>query len=216
MKKFYFSALIFCGLFLTAQTNAQSSAPALLSDGGEQGPAATFHAFSENSNSIVMIRWKTSGEKNIDHFVVEHSTDGIHFGPLHEVVARGGTAPEVQSYTDGDSYPAAQENYYRLVIVSTDGNSFYSPVETVDMTGKRMPALAPTVVHMGGTLRVDPYYREPVTVNFFNESGMKVGAFMVNSSSFNISTSGWGKGIYFYRISDATHPLIDAGKIMVL
>lgn len=25
-----------------------------------------------------------------------------------------------------------------------------------------------------------------------------------------------GKGIYFYRISDATHPLIDAGKILVL
>ncbi|HWK05288.1 MAG TPA: hypothetical protein VNS58_16725 [Puia sp.] len=216
MKKLYFSALIFCGLFVTAQTNAQSSAPVTISDGGEQGPAATFNAYSESNSSIVMIRWKTSDEKNIDHFVVEHSTDGTHFDPLHAVVARGGSAVEAQSYEDGDSYPAAKENYYRLAIVSKDGNSFYSPVMKVDMTGKKMPALAPTVLHMGGTLRVEPYYRDPVTVNFFNESGMRVGVYMVNGSSFNISTSGWGKGLYFYRISDASHPLIDAGKIMVL
>ncbi|HEX9513267.1 MAG TPA: hypothetical protein VF939_22405 [Puia sp.] len=215
MKKFYLSALIFCGLFVTAQTNAQSSGPAIISDGGEQGPATTFNAYSENNNNIVMIRWKTSNELDIDHFVVEHSTDGIHFEPLHVVVAGGGAA-EAQSYEDGDPYPVAQENYYRLTIVSKDGHSFYSPIVGVDMTGKKMPALVPTVLQMGGTLRVAPYYRQPVIINFFNESGMKVGAYMVNSSSFNISTSGWGKGIFFYRISDATHPLIDAGKIMVL
>ena len=215
MKKLYFSALIFCGLLVTAQTNAQSSGPAIISDGGAQGPAATFNAYSETKSNIVVIRWKTSNEGNIDHFVVEHSTDGIHFEPLHEVVARGG-AVEAQSYEDGDSYPAADSNYYRLAIVSKDGNSFYSAIIGVDRSGKKMPALTPTVLNMGGTLRVAPYYQQPVVVNFFNESGMKVAAYMVNSTSFNINTSGWGKGIFFYRISDATHPLIDAGKIMVL
>jgi hypothetical protein len=39
---------------------------------------------------------------------------------------------------------------------------------------------------------------------------------LVNSSSFNINTTGWAKGLIFYRISDKTHPLIDAGKIMIL
>jgi hypothetical protein len=69
---------------------------------------------------------------------------------------------------------------------------------------------------MGETLRIDPYYREPVMVNVFNQSGMRVAGYMVNSSSFNVNTSSWGKGVFFYRISDASHPLIDAGKIMVL
>jgi hypothetical protein len=215
MKKFYFSTLIFCGLFATAQTNGQSSGEVVTPAGKEQGPAATFNAYSENKSNIVMIRWQTSNEDNIDHFVVEHSTDGVHFTPLHEVVAKGGTT-EALSYEDGDAYPVAQINYYRLAIVSKEGNSFYSPIVGVDMRGKKMPALEPTVLHMGGTLRVDPYYREPITVNFFNESGMRVGTFMVNSSSFNINTSGWGTGVFFYRISDATHPLIDAGKILVL
>jgi len=215
MKKLYFSALIFCGLFNVAQTNGQTSGGAIIPDEGEQGPASTFNAYPENNSNIVRIRWSTSNENDIDHFVVEHSADRIHFSPLHEVVAKGGVT-EGMSYQDEDSYPAAQENYYRLAIVNKNGDAIYSPAVMVDMTGKKMPALKPTVLHMGETLQVDPYYRSPVTINFFNENGMKIAAYMVNSSSFNINTSGWGKGIFFYRISDAGHPLIDAGKIMVL
>jgi len=215
MKKVYFSALIFCGLFVTAQTNAQTSGSPIISDGGRQGAAATFSAYPESKSNLVRIRWNTTDEGNIDHFVVEHSTDSLYFTTLHELVARGGSV-EGQTYEDADSYPAVQENYYRLLIVSKDGNTFYSPVIGVDMTGKKMPALTPTVLNMGATLRVSEYFQDPVMINFFNESGMKIAAYMVNSTSFNINTSGWGKGVIFYRISDATHPLIDAGKIMVL
>jgi hypothetical protein len=215
MKKFYFSALIFCGLFATAQTTAQPSGAVIVPAREEQDPGATFIAYSERNSNIVKIRWQASNENNIDHFVVERSTDNIHFGPLHEVVAKGGVVVD-PSYEDGDSYPATQVNYYRLAVITKDGNTSYSPAIGVDMTGKRMPALAPTVLHMGETLRVEPYYRDPVTINFFNQSGMRIRTYMVNGSSFNINTSGWGTGVFFYRISDATHPLIDAGKVMVL
>ena len=215
MKKIYFSALIFCGLFATAQTTAQSSGSSTISDGGKQGPAATFSAYPESKSNLVKISWNTTDEANIDHFVVEHSSDSLYFTPLHELVARGGVV-EGQTYADADSYPAAEENYYRLLIVSKDGNTFYSPIIGVDMSGKKMPALTPTVLNRGATLRVSEYFQDPVMINFFNESGMKIAAYMVNSTSFTINTSGWGKGIIFYRISDATHPLIDAGKIMVL
>ncbi len=214
MKKVYFSALIFCGLLIAAQTNGQSSGGTIIPDKGVQGPASTFNAFSEDNSNIVRISWRTSNENNIDHFVVEHSTDSVYFSPMHEVLSQGGTGHF--SYEDEDGYPASPDNYYRLVTVTKDGSSYYSPVIPVYMTGKKMPFLKPTVLHMGETLQVDPYYRSPVTINFFNESGMRVAAYMVNSSYFNINTSGWGKGIFFYRISDASHPLIDAGKIMVL
>ena len=214
MKKFYFSALILCGLIITAKTNGQSSGEMIPAAEGEQSPAATFVAYSEVNSNIVRIRWQSSNENNVDHFILEHSLDNIHFSPLHEVVGKGGTGN--LSYEDEDGYPAGQINYYRLVTVSKDGNSFYSAVVPVNMTGKKMPVITPTVLHMGETLRIDPYYREPVMVNVFNQSGMRVAGYMVNSSSFNVNTSSWGKGIFFYRISDASHPLIDAGKIMVL
>jgi hypothetical protein len=213
MKKFYFSTLIFCSMLITAQTNGQSSGEIISSKEG-QNASATFLAYPETNSNIVRIRWRASDESNVDHYVVEHSTDSFHFAPMHEVVSKGGVGDF--SYEDEDGYPAVQDNYYRLVTVSKDGNSFYSPAIAVNMTGKKMPVLKPTILHMGETLNVDPYYSSPIVINFFNESGMKVAAYMVNSSSFNINTSGWGKGIFFYRISDASHPLIDAGKIMVL
>lgn len=214
MKKLYFSALILSGVLVTATTKGQSSGEIFTPAEAEQSPAGTFIAYSEANSNIIRIHWQTSNENNIDHFVVEHSLDNQHFGPLHEVVARGGIGNAV--YEDEDGYPPAQVNYYRLATVSKDGNTFYSAVIPVSMTGKKMPVITPTVLHMGETLRIDPYYREPVMVNIFNQSGMKVAGYMVNSTSFNVNTFSWGKGIFFYRISDATHPLIDAGKIMVL
>lgn len=214
MKKLYFSALILCSVCITATTYGQSSGEFIAAAEEEQSPSATFMAYSESQSNIVRIRWQSSRENNIDHFVVEHSTDSIHFSPLHEVVASGGTGNS--SYEDVDGYPAAPVNYYRLVTVSKDGNSFYSGVMAVYMTGKKMPVLTPTVLHMGETLRINPYFQQPVMVNIFNQGGMKVAGYMVNSTSFNVNTSGWGTGVFFYRISDATHPLIDAGKILVL
>ena len=108
-------------------------------------------------------------------------------------------------------------NYYRLKIVDQDGNATYSPVVESDRPGRKPPVLQPTVLHMGGTLHVaDTYYSQPLSINFFNQGGVRVGSFMVNGTAFDIPISGWNKGIYFYRISDATHPLIDAGKILVL
>jgi len=43
-----------------------------------------------------------------------------------------------------------------------------------------------------------------------------MGSFLVNSTAFDIHSTSRSTGMYFYRISDATHPLIDAGRIMVL
>jgi hypothetical protein len=43
-----------------------------------------------------------------------------------------------------------------------------------------------------------------------------MGAYQANGSSFNVNTTGWQKGLYFYRITDEGRPLVDAGKILVL
>jgi hypothetical protein len=63
---------------------------------------------------------------------------------------------------------------------------------------------------------MDRNYRDQLMiVEFFTTGGQMIKSYQVNSSSFNINTTGWGKGLYFYRISDEGHPLVDAGKILV-
>ena len=217
MKKLIFSALIFCGVLLvTAQTNGQSFAnngdPIIVS------PADHSRLFAYAEQNIIILQWSTGNEKNVDRYIIERAADSIHFNTLHEVVSRGTISQDDQDslYRDMDSYPTSPVNYYRLRTVLSDGSSLYSAVVRADVDSRKTPILKPTVLHMGGTLRMDNYHEQPLTVNFFNANGTLMGSFIVNSTSFNIPTSGWNKGIFFYRISDASHPLIDAGKIMIL
>jgi hypothetical protein len=213
MKKYLFPALIFCGLLAAAPTHGQSAAepgvPVIVTQGDRSG----FFAYREKN--IVVIRWQAGSEINVDRYVVERSIDSVHFDQLHEVVS-GGSVEGGNSYQDEDSYPESPVNYYRLKVVDKDGNAFYYPAVRVELTNRRTPRLNPTVVHMGATVRLDGYHEQPFTINFFNEKGLLTGTFMVNSTAFDIPTAGWSKGIYIYRISDPTHPLIDAGKIMVM
>ena len=85
----------------------------------------------------------------------------------------------------------------------------------VDVNDRRTPTLKPTVLHMGGTLRMDNFHEQPLQVNFYTAGGAIIAGYMVNSTSFNVNTEGWATGIVFYRISDENHALISAGKILV-
>ncbi|MBN9381695.1 MAG: hypothetical protein J0H74_13070 [Chitinophagaceae bacterium] len=209
MKAHYFFALVSCSLLTgtmaysqPGQTDATAGLPASLS--------------AYRDNNLVIIRWRMVNETFTDHYTVERSIDNVNFTPLHDMPAQGGGDGDY-FYQDGDSYPSSGVNFYRLKIVDEDGNSVYSSVVRTDRLGKKPPVLSPTVLHMGGTLHVtDAWYSQPLIINFFNQGGMRVGSFIVNSTAFDIPVDSWTKGIYIYRISDATHPLIDTGKIMIL
>jgi hypothetical protein len=177
---------------------------------------SAFIAWSGNNN-VVEMRWGGSVNDEIDHYAVEHSTDGSFFDPLHQVVARNGIDPDSFYYHDADVFPAKPVNYYRLTTFLKDGSSFSSPAIKVTVDPGRTPALVPSVLHSGGTLRIDRDYRNKLMiVEFFTPGGKLMAAYQVNGSSFNVNTTGWQKGIYFYRITDEGRPLVDGGKILVL
>jgi hypothetical protein len=169
------------------------------------------------NNNVVQMRWGRSVNDEIDHFVVEHSTDGSFFDPLHQLAAKSGLDPDSVYYQDADAFPPNPVNYYRLTTFLKDGSSFSSAAVRVVVDPGRTPALVPSVLHAGETLRMDKDYRDKLMiVEFFTQSGKMMAAYQVNGSSFNVNTMGWQKGIYFYRITDEGRPLVDGGKILVL
>jgi hypothetical protein len=176
---------------------------------------SAFIAYLGNNN-VVQMRWGKSVNDEIDHYVVEHSSDSSFFDPLHQVVARNGIDQDSGYYQDADAFPANPVNFYRLTTFLKDGSSFSSVAFKVVVDPGRTPALVPTLLHSGETLRMDKDYRDKLMIiEFFTVGGQMVKSYQVNSSSFNINTTGWSKGLYFYRISDEGHPLVDAGKILV-
>jgi hypothetical protein len=213
MKKLIFSALISCSLLVAAQTFGQSfgdnNSPVILSPADH----SAFVAYAENN--IVIMRWGTGNEKEVDHYVIEHSADSVHFDPLHQVVSKSAIDMD-SSYQDADPYPASPVNFYRLVTVNSDGVPEYSAAVRVDVNTANTPVLEPSVIHAGGTLRLDPYTDQLYQINFFTANGQLIGAYTVNSSSFTINATGWPVGMYFYRISGEHQPLVTSGKILLV
>jgi hypothetical protein len=213
MKKLIFPALISCSLLVAAQTFGQSfgdnNSPVILSPADH----SAFFAYAENN--IVIMRWGTGNEKEVDHYVIEHSADSVHFDPLHQVVSKSAIDMD-SSYQDADPYPASPVNFYRLVTVNSDGVPEYSAAVRVDVNTANTPVLEPSVIHAGGTLRLDPYTDQLYQINFFTANGQLIGAYTVNSSSFTINATGWPVGMYFYRISGEHQPLVTSGKILLV
>jgi hypothetical protein len=218
MEKLYFSGLIFCSLLLltAAQTNGQSFGQ------DENAPVhqnsinhSSLYAYRENDN-VIVLRWSTGNESAVDRYVVEKSTDSVHFNELHEVVARGVIdAAGDSAYQDEDPYPGSSINYYRLATIFKDGNALYSSVVRADVNSARTPILTPTVLTVGGSLRMNNFHEQPMIVDFYSVSGVRVGSYMVNGTSFNINTYGMTRGLLIYRICDENHALINAGKILL-
>jgi hypothetical protein len=175
---------------------------------------SAFYAYAKDN--IVIMRWGTGNESEVDHYVTEHSTDSVHFDPMHQVVAKG-TIDVDSTYEDADAWPGAAVNFYRLTTVNKDGSATSSPAVRIEVDPGKTPVLVPTVLHPGeSTMRIDNNYRNDLLiVEFFSAGGHLMKSYEVNSSSFMVNTTGWANGIYYYRITDQGHPLVDSGKILV-
>lgn len=229
MKKLSVAVLFCCPVLLfcllpaeriLAQVPYQQAANGNVTTAAAQGTPYFYAYINDDDPAIrrVTLRWQIASEFNSDHFVLERSSElnPTHFAPLHELVSNSDSIG--QAYTDMDNAPDGIISYYRLKIVLKNGDAFYSPVIAVDMSDKRSLALRPNVLTRGGTLHLNTNtdYHQPMTINFFDAGGRMIATYLVNSSYFDINTSGWSKGIYIYRITDGRHPLIEAGKIMIM
>jgi hypothetical protein len=81
-------------------------------------------------NNKVYLTWQAENAVLFSHFVVEHSTDGVHFSPLGQVSAIESDAFS-QQYSFEDIAPANGLNYYRLKMVDTNGQYSYSGIITI-------------------------------------------------------------------------------------
>jgi len=88
-------------------------------------------------NGAVAVNWATASEVNTRNFVVERSTDGVHFNALSTVVAAGNSNTTHQyQFTDANALNAgASTLYYRLRIVDNDGRYSYTAILPVQLQG---------------------------------------------------------------------------------
>lgn len=89
-------------------------------------PVELTHFSLQSYGSSNKLMWTTASEENNDHFVIEHSTNGVQFVPVARVDGYGNTSSERHyEYVHNST---STHNYYRLKQVDHDGSYGYSKV----------------------------------------------------------------------------------------
>ena len=78
----------------------------------------------------IRLYWSTASEKNNSHFIVERSTDGLHFTSIGRVEGAFNSS-QVNTYELYDTQPFRGVNYYRLVQYDADGTRSNSHIIAV-------------------------------------------------------------------------------------
>lgn len=94
-------------------------------------PVTLVNFTGEKTGSSVTLQWVTAMEINNSHFVIEKSTDGLHFTPIATIDGHGNSST-VLSYSTVDPSPVAGLNYYRLKQYDFDNTEHISGFIKVD------------------------------------------------------------------------------------
>jgi hypothetical protein len=161
------------------------------------------------NNNKVDLNWITATEMNVNHFVIERSTDGHTFSDAGVVVAFGNTTERKNyQYSDNIGSINATVIYYRLRQVDIDGKFEYSATRIIRIskqTGNTITILTypnPVTSELRITIP-DNWQGKKVTYEFVNANGHVSGKSQVGSSSqteiLNVSTL--SPGLYIVKAS---------------
>ena len=87
----------------------------------------------QNSGTKVVVDWSTFSEQKSDHFEIERSSDAVNFSTIGTVSASGNSASTKQ-YSFTDYYPTIGNDFYRIKLLSDDGNPSYSVIKEIEIT----------------------------------------------------------------------------------
>ena len=85
---------------------------------------------SRNANRSIAVKWKVANETNIKLYEVQRSADGVNFTGILTLAATGNTGADAR-YADNDLSPLSQDNFYRIMALSTSGQKQYSDIVKV-------------------------------------------------------------------------------------
>ncbi|MFP5042832.1 T9SS type A sorting domain-containing protein [Parasediminibacterium sp. JCM 36343] len=83
------------------------------------------------ASKFIAVDWATTSEINNKWFVVEKSTDGMHFFAIDSVTGNGTSGSHTYSITDKN--PIDGINYYRLLQIDLDGKGHYSNIVSANV-----------------------------------------------------------------------------------
>ena len=152
------------------------------------------------------MNWKTSEEKEFDHFAIERSEDGIEFTEIGQVPGvSAGT-----SYEFADKTIKAFKYFYRLRMENTDGSFGYSKILHISSELSEDFKVYPTIVSNKLNMAFHSENTQTLQVDIINLYGQtiyqtKIEAVKgINHAIINLAES-IPSGRYFVRLQDQSN-----------
>lgn len=158
----------------------------------------SFSAAKLNSHTAIL-KWTTADENNLRHFVIERSTDGIHFTTSGQIPSTNSSSRNNYSFTIEE--PFLTTTYYRLKMQDNDGRFLYSKIVSIRVN-KNTLTLNPNPVSDKLVLHYPPSTATGF-IRIINVAGKEIlrQRLLPASVSKEINTSSFTPGLYFLLYS---------------
>jgi hypothetical protein len=156
-----------------------------------------------DADKTVTVSWTTQQETNSSRFVVERSVDAFTWLPIGTVAAKGSSS-QVSSYSFKDISALDGITYYRLKVVSKDGDYGYTQIEITRISLEKKFILFPVPAKD----YVNIYIRESapleLTIRLITLYGSTLQVKKVNGGkgeTVSLPVQDYPGGIYLVKIS---------------
>lgn len=167
------------------------------------------------NNKKVSVNWVTGKEKQLSHFVIERSSNGVSYQDVAMVFANGNSdVKQNYGYSDALNTDTKGVLYYRLKMVDVDGKFQYSEVRLVRIGDKQEEVKVsvypnPVVNEVRVTVPAT-WQNQNVSIDLFNINGQLVKHAAVSRSgqTETLNVNGLVAGMYVVKVSNGTESAI--------
>jgi photosystem II stability/assembly factor-like uncharacterized protein len=167
----------------------------------------------EINNQQISIKWATGSERDLTHFEVEKSTDGVNFATL----AKEKAGNKANRYAVIDPHPSLEGvNYYRVKSVELSGKMEYTNIKSVSINQKStIVQVFPTVLQSNGLINISSNEGNQQFYILDNQGRVVMNQKLRNRQN-QLNVPNLPSGVYFYAIQKSNNVVVKSGKLMVL
>ena len=171
-------------------------------------------------NNAVNVGWTVGQEASTLNYVVERSTDGVHFAAIgSEPLKAADDMDNAYQYPDNEAYAVGGTLYYRIRGVENDGTSYYSKIVSVSLAGATGKlTVFPNPVQSFATASFSSMTAEAVSLRLFDVRGAQLWSKQIEAQAGQNTViidcvNTLPDGLYILQWSDGLRPEI--AKIVV-
>ena len=156
----------------------------------------------------VLLNWTTAAEINTDHFDVERSVDGAHFGNIADVTATGNSnSAHTYAYNDYSALHLGSSTlYYRLKTIDKDGKFTYSSIIKLQLHNAEFSySLSPNPVRNQLTVSFTTIATKQASIKITDGNGKSLyekslQGLQPGTVQQNINVAGLAAGVYYIQL----------------